>query len=277
MDKAHFLYSCDEKYFPCLRISIASLLRFNSYPSVIHIFTMDSEESNQKPITGEQIKELNRIGAALNLNTEIKVYDVTKEYCEILGGSANKDSEFTPYASLRLLAPRILDCGVVTYLDADTIICDDISDIFDSLEEDRYDLAAPVMDNSSNYVVSLCLVFNVEKMKMDKGWFTVLDKYNSNLYEYPDQDALNYSGLKIKGLPGCYACCVYEDHYTKVFHLSSLFRFFTGHGNFFEVDPLVLFNDNRDYIKYLRIISEYDSFEFIKISQGGAPIKTRIK
>lgn len=125
-----------------MRISIISAVKYHK-GAVSHIFTTDSPETKQVQISTKNREKLKREITSLDNNALILFYDVRDLYLQKLANSVNKDTKFSPYAALRLLAPYIIqDVDMLLYLDSDTIVADSVSELFiDHLEENFYSAA----------------------------------------------------------------------------------------------------------------------------------------
>lgn len=150
---------------------------------------------------------------SLNDNTKLKQikkdYDteiVIKKLDKVLEkrlsiDSPNYNNYFTNYCFGKLLLGDLVDEDKILYLDIDTIVVRDISNLWKYNIDDYY--VAGVKDfgiekrgnidelGITRYINSGVLLFNLKKVREDKiidKWFSFI---NENRLIFPDQDALN--------------------------------------------------------------------------------------
>lgn len=195
----NFLYTVDNVYYDLMRLSIISAIKYHK-GATFHIFTMDSPETNQIRVPRKNEEKLKREIALIDPTAKILFYNVRDLYLEKLGNSVNEYSRYTPYAALRLLAPYILnDVNLVLYLDADTIITDSLHKLFVQYSNKDFDVAMALenynQQNNDIPFLSGLILFNLKYQRKTNYRFIdeVIRLYNSNIYPYPDQDALRFA------------------------------------------------------------------------------------
>jgi len=193
--KLNFLYVADDVYFNLMRLSVISAVKYHK-GAIFHIFTMDSPETKQVKITKKNIEKLQREIKCLDPTAQLIIYDVRDTYIKKLGNSVNQYSRFTPYAALRLLAPYIIkDVDLLLYLDADTLVVDKLFELFsDELVHQDFDIAATA-GVTNDGIQSGSLVFNLRYQRETNLTFIndAISLYNSNIYRFPDQDAISHA------------------------------------------------------------------------------------
>ena len=199
----HIIMAGDRRVLSGIEVVLYSTMLHNTNVHW-HLFSMDIDVRNDEAgvgykytgLTKEDEKWLRHIVKYLDFNSELTLHDVHNIYENTVGDSVNKYTNFTPYASLRLLADLVLpkDVQQTWYLDADLLIQDDISDIYYKLLRNRdYNYAAysvPDANSNAGEMISGVLIMNLEKARRE-GWLQrARFNYNRNLYRYPDQKAL---------------------------------------------------------------------------------------
>ena len=210
MDKVNILYCFDSKFWRLAAVSMESVLATCKDTTNVMIYCMVAPGTEGRE-QFEKIVKSHKSGAGL----------VWKEIKE--EENPFQDYEFarwSPVIFYRCAAHRFFrDIDKLLYLDSDTLICRDISELF-NIDISDYVLAAvrdlaPVTDkynpagvrvrkfseeylNNGPYVNSGVLLMNLKKMA---EYENLLFKTKVPLY-YPDQDLLNAAFVgKIKILP----------------------------------------------------------------------------
>ena len=114
--------------------------------------------------------------------------------------------------TLRAGLTRILPSSIdrVLWLDPDTIVCDDISDLWNVEIDHKYFAAVEEVRNHNHslkpYFNAGVMMMNLKKFRDDGMDQKVIDAINSTPYEHLEQDALNYlCHMHIRSLPSCYS------------------------------------------------------------------------
>lgn len=193
----HIAFCVNDAFVAYVLVTLKSILRnrVSDVCMTIHILTDYVSIRN-----GEKLKEL--ISRYKNVEMNIHVVDdASLQNLEV--------KNFTIYAWYRILLPDILsqDIHRVLYLDADTIVEDDLSWLF-QIDMDNNSIAAVIddsafydstyercgYDKNKLYVCSGVLLMNLDywrKYDLSKKILEWGEK-NSTLVKYPDQDAINY-------------------------------------------------------------------------------------
>lgn len=200
-------YSGNRGIFKGILLSTMSLAKYSKEEICVHILTMNLEEINPKfqDISDEQIDLLTKILQRSNPNSKAVKDDVTNEYKSYLMGGANDKNGYTPYAMLRLvtdLTENTPDKAI--YLDADTMACKDIKELFDvDIEGFDYGAAKDYMGRfwiHRHYCNSGVMLMNLKQIKENGLFRKCRERVFRHRMAFPDQTSLNKYGKK-KYLP----------------------------------------------------------------------------
>lgn len=189
----NFLYTADNGYFDLMRLSMVSAIKYHK-EIIFHVFTMDSPETRQVQISSKNKIKIKDEIALIDPTARIIFYDVRDMYLAKLAKSINKNTRFSPYAALRLLAPYIIqDVNLLLYLDADTLVTDTLFELFEEdLVNHDFDIGATSAIDGDG-IQSGSLLLNLRHQR--KTNFTFMNDairlYNDVVFEYPDQDAIS--------------------------------------------------------------------------------------
>ena len=111
-------------------------------------------------------------------------------------------------AGLTKILPKSVD--KVLWLDPDTIVCDDISDIWHTEFDNMYFAAVEEVRNHNHtlrpYFNAGVMLMNLAKFRDDGMDQKIIDEINTKHYEHLEQDVLNYLCFQhIRRLPSCYS------------------------------------------------------------------------
>lgn len=197
----NILYAGNNKVFDGILISILSMRKHTKKELNIICLTMDLTEKDARflPLTKKHENYLNDVVKKVNPNSKVSVIDATDVFKKSLMSSVNLGNHFTPYAMLRLLVDQI--DGIpdkFIYLDADTMINNDISTLFD-IDINDYELG--VVKDSYNWIIpsrwgknyfnSGVLLVNLAKSKETGLFKKAVDLCNNKKMLFADQSALN--------------------------------------------------------------------------------------
>ena len=195
------IYCCNDKLFEGVFLSATSVARRSGAPVSISVFTMDgrNEDSSYVPFSKDHASIINAAIKTFDERNEAAVYDLTEQFGKAFGGGKNLKNEFTPYALLRLLADdeKVAPCDKAIYLDADTMACGDIEELWNTDVSD-YEYAA-ALDRlgkfwvARNYCNSGVLLLNLKKIR-ETGMFVKCRKLiKTKRFFMPDQTAIHRS------------------------------------------------------------------------------------
>lgn len=114
--------------------------------------------------------------------------------------------------TLRAGLTRILpsDIDRILWLDPDTLVCDDISDIWNAEIDHKYFAAVEEVRNHNHtlkpYFNAGVMLMNLRKFRNDKLDQMIIDEINTVHYEHLEQDVLNYMcHMHVRKLPSAYS------------------------------------------------------------------------
>lgn len=219
----NILYVSDNGYFNLMRLSIISVLKYNKNV-IFHVLSMDSPETNQVQLSKQNKLKIREEIKQLDSMSKIIFYDVRDLYLEKLSDSLNKDTEYTPFAALRLLAPYIIDdVELLLYLDCDTLVCESLLEIFEKYKNKEFDFAATQFINGNGELgmyLTTSLLFNLNFQKRTHHQFLneAIDIFNHYKLYFPDQEAITLAKTrKSFDLDASYNMGNYAKGYTKIF------------------------------------------------------------
>ena len=128
-------YCGNDKVFPLILLSALSIAKYTKKPVSLYFVTADLTRIQPRykafnaPWGAEVLTKALQKG---NLESKAEVLDVTEVYEKFLGGSKNEQSKYTPYTYLRLLLPELGFTDKMIYLDADTMCCSDLAQLWDN-------------------------------------------------------------------------------------------------------------------------------------------------
>lgn len=199
------LMSANDVIYRGLELAIYTLMHNNDHVN-IYIFTMDMEMPHPdgmvqvfKSITPDQRKKLIKIVKYFDSkHSNICFVDTYDLYMKYLDGGANQYSSFTPFAALRLIADEALPyVDSVLYLDCDTTVNADVSDVYNEYSKKDCNYAAyvtPFACDGKGEMVSGVMIMNLWKMRQTGFLAQARQNFLSNCYKYPDQEALRDAG-----------------------------------------------------------------------------------
>ena len=237
----NLLYAGNDKVFDGLLISLLSITKHTKQPLSVYVLTMDLTDMDAKckAITPKQANYIEAMIQETNKESKITLIDTRELFLNELGNSKNLKTHFTPYTMLRLLADKIEELpDKILYLDTDTIINNDISQLYDidinnyelACVKDIYNWAAPSRWRIKNYFNAGVLLLNMQKCKETGLFAKTRDLVNNKKLTYVDQDALNRSVIYKLMLPEKFNS---KDKYYKeivVHHFCNVRK----NGNFFK-------------------------------------------
>ncbi len=192
------------KVFDGLLICTLSMVKHTSEPINMTCFTMDLTDIDErwKPISKENGEYIEQILKAKNKDSKFNLVDMTNIYKEVLADSANANTHFTPYTLLRLLADKVDMPDKYIYLDTDTIINNDLAELYNiDIEDYELGVVRDAYRISKTYFNAGVMLVNHKKCLktglFEKARYLIINKKML----YADQDALNKSCTLRKMLP----------------------------------------------------------------------------
>lgn len=201
----NILYAGNYKVFDGILISILSVIKHTKQELNVRCLTMNLSEVNKHflPLNNEQEKYLDILVKEINPKSSFKLIDVTNLFKQELGNTVNIDNHFTPYAMLRLLADLVDDMpDKIIYLDADTIINNDIEQLYNfDLQEKEIGGVKDIYLFRKKYFNSGVLLIDLKKIKQNKTFFNARKIVLSKKMKLVDQTALNIASKDKLMLP----------------------------------------------------------------------------
>lgn len=203
----HFCYATNEGFAPYMAVSITSLLENNASPNiVVHILHSDLSEAT--------IARLSSFEARYK-NAKIQFHKIDSSRFEKFGLTIDHITKETYFRYM--IAELLPDIDRVLYLDGDTIVNADISELFDIDLTNFYcagvsDIYIESIDHKKAigfeglYINAGVILFNLDEMRKTNISEKFFKLTAENDYKYSDQDAINvaFNG-KIKELD-----CIYN-------------------------------------------------------------------
>lgn len=235
-----------------------------------YIFTMDIELENKETgecyvyrgLTDWQKNKLKTIVNYFDKNSHIVIIDTKQYYLDYIQESPNKYSHFTPYATLRLLTDIILpNVHNLLYLDCDTAVMGDISNIYNDYTHRECNYAAWIAEDACNgegEMVSGVMIMNLDKMRETGFLHTARRNYMLNQYRYPDQDAIRDAGAP-EPLPQYVGYC---NNLDDCFEMPLILHFTN------QLSPKIYGDKGRTFF--------FKKFPFLKYAKDGVELLDRI-
>ncbi len=191
-------YCGNRGIFHGIFLSALSVLENTSEQVEFCILTMNKPELNSKylAVTEEQVAVLDRAAKAKNPANSARLIDATDLYNKYFRDCKNADSGYTPYAFLRLFLDILPSPDKIIYLDADTMCCSDIKQLWD-IDVANYEFAA-ARDKVGHvflrysYCNSGVLLLNMEMIRKTGLFGRCREKVRIRKMLMPDQSSLNF-------------------------------------------------------------------------------------
>lgn len=258
------MLAADDTLIDGLELVLWTLLTHNKHVN-IYIATMNitiyEKEMNAfhkyNTITKEHRDWLTRIVKYLDYNSEICFLDCEECYHNYLEGGVNEDTYFTPFASLRLLADKLIpDIDDLLYLDCDTAVQANLEPIYrQCIYNSKMDYAASFAYDAfdgKGEMVSGVLIFNLARMRDDGFLDKARENYKTNKYKYPDQMAIRDAGDCIR-LPESYG---YMEPLENCYYTPAILHFTNN------LSPKIYSRDIPNIKDYF--YKRYPQFKFVK-------------
>ena len=207
-ERIQVCYCGNDRVFPLILLSALSIAKYTKKPVSLYFVTADLTRIKPRfkafcaPWGGEVLTKALQKG---NVESKAEVLDVTERYEQLLGGSKNEKSKYTPYSYLRLLLPELGFKGKMIYLDSDIMCCSDLAQLWD-IDISDYEFAA-VRDHmgqfwiGKDYVNSGMLFLNFDEIAKTGLFVRGRETVKNKKLFFPDQTVLNKYGKRILRLP----------------------------------------------------------------------------
>ena len=229
----NIMYAGNSGVFDGMLISAISLSGSTAQPISIYILTMDLTDKDPRftPITEKDGEYIQTVIREKNPDSRVFVIDMGALYREHLDGSPNAECSYTPYAMLRLLSDRVdIIPDKILYLDTDTVVLSDISELYETDITD-YEYAA-TRDYfgrfffGKNYINSGVLLLNMQKIRKTGMLFRAAELCRARKIFLCDQSAINASTKKALYLPFKYNEQKKSKENTVIRHFSMTIKWF---------------------------------------------------
>lgn len=203
MSKINVVYAGNSVVFKGVFLSSISMAEKTKSPLRIHILTMDLQSIDKKytPISEKQVDVLLKLLKQYNKNNEVILHDITKIFLKYYSGNAKEFNMYTPFTMCRLFIPEInLQTDKIIYLDVDTMLCGDISTLY-NIDISKYDYAA-VLDHMGkfwihrNYINAGVIFFNLTRCIENRLFERAREIFKKRKYYFLDQTVLNKAAEK---------------------------------------------------------------------------------
>ena len=172
---------CTRDWYIYLATELYALFKHNKVKKV-YLFIEDDEISYLKDKKIEFI----------NVNT-------LHEY--ITQKSPNYNTKYSKLSYLRCYFSKILKCDKILYIDADALVVDDISDLWNMSFDDKVLIGVKepgewskhlsIANMDDKYINSGVLLMNLKAIREQQLDDKMINLLNTNWYWYPDQDVIN--------------------------------------------------------------------------------------
>lgn len=205
MQKLKVIYSCNDKYFDGLYLSILSMIRRTKNKIEFNVLTADFSKYNKSflSLSKQHMKIIDSL--VKSYGSSVNFFDLTKNYFAFFG--IKKDNvlirKYSPYTLLRLLIYQLPNfAGTYLYIDIDTLINGDIKEAFD-VDIDGYEIVACHdrnlgKKNNNTYFNAGVMLLNMDEIKKTRLFEKALKYFISEKPLLADQAALNHSILNVK-------------------------------------------------------------------------------
>lgn len=208
MNRISILLCGNARVFDGMVISTLSIVKHHTGPIDLFIFTMDLSDRDPAftPVTASQCELLASVLREVDPESRVRLVDCKPYYLETLADAPNQNTQYTPYAFLRLYADRVPGMPPkLIYLDTDTVLCNDIASLW-SIDLGRAEFGA-VRDYYGcrffgiNYLNSGVLLLNLPRIRETGLFRRALELCARKKIFLADQTALNRLARNKKVLP----------------------------------------------------------------------------
>lgn len=208
MNRISILLCGNARVFDGMVISTLSIVKHHTGPIDLFVFTMDLSDRDPAftPVTASQCELLASVLREVDPESRVRLVDCKPYYLETLADAPNQNTQYTPYAFLRLYADRVPGMPPkLIYLDTDTVLCNDIASLW-SIDLGRAEFGA-VRDYYGcrffgiNYLNSGVLLLNLPRIRETGLFRRALELCARKKIFLADQTALNRLARNKKVLP----------------------------------------------------------------------------
>ena len=124
------MYAGNDKMFDGILISALSTIKHNKCPFHVYILTMEYEDFS--PFNEAQRAYIEKVYQSVNKESKVFIIDVKEHFMNSLANTANAKTDYTPFTFLRLFTDKFDLPDKVLYLDADTVVNGDLSELYNT-------------------------------------------------------------------------------------------------------------------------------------------------
>lgn len=206
----NIVYAGNDKVFKGMLLSAMSIIKSCEQPLNIFILTMDIESRGNKyqQVSDKQILLLEGILQDKNPDSKVKKVNLSEMFKTHFSNSPNKNTEYTPFALLRLfldIMPEVKDIDKTIYLDVDTMVTADISQLYDiDLASNEFGVVLDYMGKfwiAKDYFNSGIMLLNLKEIRETGLMIKSRDLVNKKWLKLPDQSALYRMSIRRMYLP----------------------------------------------------------------------------
>lgn len=205
----NLLFTGNDKIVDGLSLALISIANHCKEMLNVIVLTMDLQEikPEYKCIKEEHLANLVKHLQSVNLESRLKVIDITEIFKEKNKDSVNIDNMYSPYAFIRLLADEVEEVpDKVIYLDIDILANGDIKELWDiDVSNVEYGAARDYYGKifiSPKYINSGVMLLNMAMIRHTKLFEKCRHFVNTKKAAFPDQTALNKFVEKRIIIPG---------------------------------------------------------------------------
>ena len=193
----NLLYAGNAGIFDGILISVLSATKHTREPLKISLLTMDKKDTDKRfaPLDESMRSFLEKLCKEANGESSVGLFDVGDLYDKYLEGSPNAQTGYTPYCFLRLFASRLPLPDKVLYLDADTVVNADLSELF-STNVSGFEYAAALdyygkIFMGYHYINSGVMLLNLAEIRKTGLFEKAVRLCSEKKIFLPDQTALH--------------------------------------------------------------------------------------
>ncbi len=191
-------YCGNKGIFHGIVLSALSVIEYTDESVDFYILTMEIPELNPRflSITEEQAAALEYIVKKKNSRNSVRLIDTSDLYRKYFYHGKNDKSGYTPYSFLRLFLDLMDVPDKMLYLDADTMCCADIKQLYD-IDIEKYEFAA-VRDKVGHVFIrySYCnagvLLLNMPYIRRTGLFARARIRIKNKKMFMPDQTSINF-------------------------------------------------------------------------------------
>lgn len=191
------VYSGNRAIFKGILLSVLSALKNTKNSLTVHILTADLTNLNPKflPITSEDAEPLKVALEEHDPKGSVVIHDLSETFMRTFANGKNNVSGYTPYTLLRLFLDDDEMPEKLIYLDADTMVCGNLAELYD-INIDDYEFAG-VVDYmgeywmGAEYINAGVLLLNMKNIRASGLFDKARHMVNTKKMMMPDQSALN--------------------------------------------------------------------------------------